>query len=554
MRESWAERWTPRSLSGRLTLAIALVLAAYTTVIAVSDAHQRRANAVRNEGLRNRAIASTVLSGRRLEGFARACDAQPFLDAVSDWAAAPPPVREVHELLRACVAANGLSSPVYVLVLRPEFEARVRAEPDRLHENAMEFLATSAEQPYWRHRYEYRPEMRAALFGGRAASTGVYGDSHGHWVSAYAPLRGMSQPALVEVDSPLDALLASVEAESRWVSVSALIAFIVFLVSLRGIVRRATASLRQLCERARRFGEGDFDSPIPTAGTVEIGELSAALDAARASIGAGAQRNQQLLSELQASLGQSNSASGVLRDGAERQARSLHNLDRLMAEVGDTTATIATDAAETLTLSRSSEQAASTGQREVEEMGAAMGAIEQSSERISTVLRAIDDIAFQTNLLALNAAVEAARAGAAGRGFGVVASEVRNLAARSAAAAKETAGLLDEARQRAQHGVEVAQRLRAVFLQVAESVHSVNALIGRIDDGCQGQHQGFGVVRDEIRELRAIMLSIAEHAHELSSSSEASRAQVESLRAAAASVGSEHEHGVGVAEDVAVGQ
>src|SRR5260370_855617 len=112
---------------------------------------------------------------------------------------------------RACIA-NAIDTPIYTLELPPDLRAVVQADPSPLHPDPMAFLATSNSTPYWRHTYEYRPEMAAALFEGRAASTHLYTDEHGAWISAYAPLFDAEQRvvALLEVDAPQGQLFAQV--------------------------------------------------------------------------------------------------------------------------------------------------------------------------------------------------------------------------------------------------------------------------------------------------------------------------------------------------------
>ena len=151
------------------------------------------------------------------------------------------------------------------------------------------------------------------------------------------------------------------------------------------------------------------------------------------------------------------SASQQLSDGAAQQAASLEQISSSLEQMGAMTTQNAENAKQAADLSEDSQKVATRGQTEMSAMSGAMNEIKKSSAEISKIIKVIDEIAFQTNLLALNAAVEAARAGEAGKGFAVVAEEVRNLAQRSAEAAKNTSSMIEESTQRADTGVSIAE-------------------------------------------------------------------------------------------------
>jgi methyl-accepting chemotaxis protein len=123
-----------------------------------------------------------------------------------------------------------------------------------------------------------------------------------------------------------------------------------------------------------------------------------------------------------------------------------------------------------------------------------MNEIKQSSAEIAKIIKVIDEIAFQTNLLALNAAVEAARAGEAGKGFAVVAEEVRNLAQRSAEAAKNTSSMIEQSTKRADNGVEIAGRVGQALDEIADATKKVNTLLAEIASASSEQAKGIGQV------------------------------------------------------------
>lgn len=163
------------------------------------------------------------------------------------------------------------------------------------------------------------------------------------------------------------------------------------------------------------------------------------------------------------------SASQDLAQGAQHQAAALEEISSSMIEVGAQTKQNAKGSDEANSLAQESQHTAELGRVEMERLTQAMDAISESSKNISKIIKVIDEIAFQTNLLALNAAVEAARAGRHGLGFAVVAEEVRNLAARSAEAAKETADLIEGAIERVQNGNVLVGKTGEVLHRIAEN-------------------------------------------------------------------------------------
>ena len=174
----------------------------------------------------------------------------------------------------------------------------------------------------------------------------------------------------------------------------------------------------------------------------------------------------------------------------ERQAVSLsettHNMDRLMEMVRDNAA----NAHKASTLMQQASGTASQGGSAVQELVATMNVIEQSSKRVVDIISVIDGIAFQTNILALNAAVEAARAGEQGRGFAVVASEVRNLAQRSATAAKEIKVLINDSVGKIQSGLLLTQSAGNTINHTVEEVTSLSGLMTQIATGSAAQTDG----------------------------------------------------------------
>jgi methyl-accepting chemotaxis protein len=162
-------------------------------------------------------------------------------------------------------------------------------------------------------------------------------------------------------------------------------------------------------------------------------------------------------------------------------------------------------------------------------MGHAITKIKGSSDQTAKIIKTIDEIAFQTNLLALNAAVEAARAGDAGKGFAVVAEEVRNLAQRSAEAAKNTAALIEESQQNANDGVAVSNEVGGILAQIVESVQKLTQLIGEVSAASDEQSKGILQIGTAVTEMDKLTQSNAANAEESASASEELAAQAKEL-------------------------
>jgi methyl-accepting chemotaxis protein len=178
----------------------------------------------------------------------------------------------------------------------------------------------------------------------------------------------------------------------------------------------------------------------------------------------------------------------------QQTASSVEQISSNMRQSSDS-------ASEANRLARDASDVAGQGGQAVLRVVATMEAISQSSRRIGDIVGVIDGIAFQTNILALNAAVEAARAGEHGRGFAVVASEVRALAQRSATAAREIKGLIEDSLQRVEVGAQQAQDAGRTIEGVVQSVQRVSDIVGHITTAASEQAQGIGEVNDAVAQL-----------------------------------------------------
>ncbi|MBI5545643.1 MAG: hypothetical protein HY901_17285, partial [Deltaproteobacteria bacterium] len=213
-------------------------------------------------------------------------------------------------------------------------------------------------------------------------------------------------------------------------------------------------------------------------------------------------------------------ASQSLSQGATEQASSLEEISSSMTVIGSQSKTSAENAGQANRLVATAREAAERGDREMKAMVAAMHEISVSSQQIGKIIKAIDDIAFQTNLLALNAAVEAARAGKHGKGFAVVAEEVRNLAGRSAEAARETAELIEGSTKKVENGLAVAKVTSEAFGQIVENVVKTADLVGEIAAASSEQAQGIAQASQGLSQIDQVTQRTTASAEETASASE----------------------------------
>lgn len=293
--------------------------------------------------------------------------------------------------------------------------------------------------------------------------------------------------------------------------------------------RSITIPVRRAVEIAQKVAAGDLRSNINSSARDETGDLLRALGAMNESLRAIVTRVRTGTETIATASGQIASGNLDLSSRTEQQAGSLEETASSMEELAATVKNNADNARQADALAASASTVAAKGGDVVAQVVQTMGSIHESSRRIVDIIAVIDSIAFQTNILALNAAVEAARAGEQGRGFAVVATEVRNLAQRSASAAKEIKGLIDDSVSTVAAGSALAGTAGATMEEVVASVKRVTDIVGEISAAGKEQEIGIGQINHAIIEMDAVTQQNAALVEEASAAAEALRDQAAEL-------------------------
>ncbi len=314
-----------------------------------------------------------------------------------------------------------------------------------------------------------------------------------------------------------------------WLMGLAAVALVLGTIVAIWITRSITQPLRQAVDVARTVATGDLSARIEVHSADETGQLLQALrDMNEALV--------NIVGEVRSGTETIASASHQIASGnadlssrTEEQASSLEETASSMEELTSTVKQNADNARQANQFAVSASEVAEKGGAVMTEVVETMGAINDSARKIVDIIAVIDGIAFQTNILALNAAVEAARAGEQGRGFAVVASEVRNLAQRSAAAAKEIKALIDNSVEKADAGSRLVDQAGTTMRDVVESIRRVADIMGEISAASQEQTDGIGQVQLAISQMDQTTQQNAALVEEAAAASEQLREQAGKL-------------------------
>lgn len=258
-------------------------------------------------------------------------------------------------------------------------------------------------------------------------------------------------------------------------------------------------SLKKKVDLAIEIAHKDISNEVPLASELDV--LGKALQQMTASLNKLLSEVNEAATTVHNGANQISTASNSLSDGATEQAGALREIATSITEISSEVRKNADCASEAKQSSVAVEQVVTKGLASIEDMTSSMDDISAASKEIVNVVKVIDDIAFQTNLLALNAAVEAARAGRHGKGFSVVAEEVRNLASRSAKAAKETADRIAGSLDKVERGRKSAQNTATTLTEIAEQVATMRKLINEISDQSSAQSAAIAEVSQGLEQI-----------------------------------------------------
>ncbi len=274
---------------------------------------------------------------------------------------------------------------------------------------------------------------------------------------------------------------------------------------------------RDLSARMEGTYEGDY------------AQVKASLNSALDSISATLAEAAAVAAEVASAADEIAGGSQGLAEGASEQASSLEEVSSSLTELASMATQNAGNAREARSLSEAAGTSTTGGAEAMERLSSTIRRIKDSSDATAKIVKTIDEIAFQTNLLALNAAVEAARAGEAGKGFAVVAEEVRNLAMRSAEAAKETARLIEESVQSSEDGVAVQGVVAGKLEEIRVGVARVREVMGEITAASEQQTEGVGQINGAVEEMNTVTQTTAASAEESASAAEELSSQAQRM-------------------------
>ncbi len=269
-------------------------------------------------------------------------------------------------------------------------------------------------------------------------------------------------------------------------------------------------------ETVNAVADGKFDITIPSLGDDAIGQVASALQQAVHAMRSALSEVRDVSGTVSSAAEQLTAVSREITAGAQTQASSLEETASSLEEITSTVKQNTDNAQQARQLANGSRDIAEKGGSVVSEAVQAMGEINQSSKKIADIITTIDEIAFQTNLLALNAAVEAARAGEQGRGFAVVAAEVRNLAQRSASAAKEIKTLIQDSVRKVENGTDLVNKSGQTLSEIVSSVKRVTDIVSEIAAASKEQLAGIEQVNRAVSQMDRVTQANASQTEEMS--------------------------------------
>ncbi|MCZ8235916.1 MAG: methyl-accepting chemotaxis protein [Inhella sp.] len=354
----------------------------------------------------------------------------------------------------------------------------------------------------------------------------------------------VARPTFAAVKKQLDAIRVLNETEAReqfeaaqgryntmvtGVVVAVGVAFVAVFFYGRVLVRSIITPLHEAVDLAERVAAGDLTSEVDAHGRDELSRLMMALQGMNHSLAQMVQRVRSAADSIATGSAQIATGNADLSQRTEEQASNLQQTAASMEQLATTVRQNADSARQADAVANGASGSALQGGEAVTRVVDTMQAISSNSKRIADIIGVIDGIAFQTNILALNAAVEAARAGESGRGFAVVAGEVRNLAGRSAEAAREIKTLIGQSVETVESGGRQANDAGKTMGEIVQRVQEVTVLISEISTASNEQTQGIEMVRESVTQLDQVTQANAALVEQSAAAAESLRVQSSQL-------------------------
>ena len=306
-------------------------------------------------------------------------------------------------------------------------------------------------------------------------------------------------------------------------------------VFLNEIIEKVRGNFRNVVEEVRRLSDsivsGNLDvQPNLSTFTGEYRVLVESFDRAFGSLNNAFSLLAEQIDQVATTVGQVSHSSQALSTNSQVASSSVEEVSASVSQTDQQVRANAEASQQAAQFVNSAVETANQGANKIQDMVSAMHGIKTSSQDIAKIIKVIDEIAFQTNLLALNAAVEAARAGQHGRGFAVVAQEVRNLAGRSAKAARETSELIDDASKRVNDGVRIADETSEAFTGISTQITQVKEIVEDIDRAGAEQSRGVAQISKAMSEISKSALDTSQQADELAAGAAEMSAATEQMK------------------------